>query len=147
MWERLTAPEDVFSKLQRDNLAIFESYWAPLMEVVCRDACDGREISRVRRCYVSLSVVSKWNFLLSQVLFVLQMLALALLDRMVCMDKQQQWLLFLSNSGYLKVLVDTLAQDDGILQNLLVPQSPVLKALYIYESKMVCDCTTQKTFA
>ncbi|XP_072256279.1 nuclear pore complex protein Nup205 [Pyxicephalus adspersus] len=110
MWERLTAPEDVFSKLQRDNLAIFESYWAPLMEVVCRDACDGREISR--------------------------MLALALLDRMVCMDKQQQWLLYLSNSGYLKVLVDALAQDDSVLQNILVPQSPALKALYIYESKM-----------
>lgn len=57
MWERLTAPEDVFSKLQRDNLAIFESYWTPLMEVVCRDACDGREISRVRRCYASFSAV------------------------------------------------------------------------------------------
>ncbi|CAI9563160.1 unnamed protein product [Staurois parvus] len=38
MWERLTAPEDVFSKLQRDNLAIFESYWAPLMEV-CLQRC------------------------------------------------------------------------------------------------------------
>lgn len=48
MWERLTAPEDVFSKLQRDNLAIFESYWATLMEIVCRDACDGYEIGRVR---------------------------------------------------------------------------------------------------
>ncbi|KAM9311505.1 nuclear pore complex protein Nup205 [Gastrophryne carolinensis] len=110
MWERLTAPEDVFSKLQRDNLAIFESYWATLMEVVCRDACDGYEICR--------------------------MLALALLDRIVSMDRQQQWLLYLSNSGYLKVLVDSLAQDDNILQNLLMPQSPGLKALCIYESKM-----------
>ncbi|XP_068134073.1 nuclear pore complex protein Nup205 isoform X2 [Hyperolius riggenbachi] len=110
MWERLTAPEDIFSKLQRDNLAIFESYWTSLMDVVCRDACDGHEIGR--------------------------MLALALLDRMVSMDKQQQWLLYLSNSGYLKVLVDSLVQDDTILQNLLMPQAPVLKALYIYESKL-----------
>lgn len=51
MWERLTAPEDDFSKLQRENLAIIESYGKALMEVVCRDACDGHEISRVRPFY------------------------------------------------------------------------------------------------
>ncbi|XP_041441814.1 LOW QUALITY PROTEIN: nuclear pore complex protein Nup205 [Xenopus laevis] len=110
MWERLTAPEDVFSKLQRDNLSVFESYGAALMEVVCRDACDGHDIGR--------------------------MLALALLDRIVSVDRQQQWLLYLSNSGYLKVLVDSLAEDDVVLRNLLTPQPPLLKALYIYESKM-----------
>ncbi|XP_021565637.1 nuclear pore complex protein Nup205 isoform X2 [Carlito syrichta] len=110
MWERLTAPEDVFSKLQRENIAIIESYGAALMEVICRDACDGHEIGR--------------------------MLALALLDRIVSVDKQQQWLLYLSNSGYLKVLVDSLAEDDRTLQSLLTPQPPLLKALYTYESKM-----------
>ncbi|XP_030404304.1 nuclear pore complex protein Nup205 [Gopherus evgoodei] len=110
MWERLTAPEDAFSKLQRENMAIIESYGAALMEVVCRDACDGHEIGR--------------------------MLALALLDRIVSVDKQQQWLLYLSNSGYLKVLVDSLADDDFTLQSLLTPQPPLLKALYTYESKM-----------
>lgn len=56
MWERLTAPEDGFSKLQRENLAIIESYGKALMEVVCRDACDGHEISRVR-------VKPTWSFL------------------------------------------------------------------------------------
>uniref|UniRef100_A0A2K6V1B0 Nucleoporin 205 n=1 Tax=Saimiri boliviensis boliviensis TaxID=39432 RepID=A0A2K6V1B0_SAIBB len=110
MWERLTAPEDVFSKLQRENIAIIESYGAALMEVVCRDACDGHEIGR--------------------------MLALALLDRIVSVDKQQQWLLYVSNSGYLKVLVDSLVEDDRTLQSLLTPQPPLLKALYTYESKM-----------
>lgn len=48
MWDRLTAPEDGFSKLQRESLSIIESYGQALMEVVCRDACDGREFSRVR---------------------------------------------------------------------------------------------------
>ncbi|KAJ6656378.1 hypothetical protein lerEdw1_003881 [Lerista edwardsae] len=110
MWERLTAPEDAFSKLQRENMAIIESYGSALMEVVCRDACDGHEIGR--------------------------MLALALLDRIVSVDKQHQWLLYLSNSGYLKVLVDSLADDDLKLQSLLTPQPPLLKALYTYESKM-----------
>ncbi|CAI5785815.1 pore complex Nup205 [Podarcis lilfordi] len=109
-WERLTAPEDAYSKLQRENMAIIESYGSALMEVVCRDACDGHEIGR--------------------------MLALALLDRIISVDKQQQWLLYLSNSGYLKVLVDSLADDDLKLQSLLTPQPPLLKALYTYESKM-----------
>ena len=70
-------------------------------------------------------------------LFLLQMLALALLDRLVSVDKQQLWLLYLSNSGYLKVLVDSLVEDDRTLQSLLTPQPPLLKALYTYESKMV----------
>lgn len=52
MWERLTAPEDAFSKLQRENVAIIESYGAALMEVVCRDACDGHEIGRVKGYFI-----------------------------------------------------------------------------------------------
>uniref|UniRef100_A0A8C5KMV8 Nucleoporin 205 n=1 Tax=Jaculus jaculus TaxID=51337 RepID=A0A8C5KMV8_JACJA len=66
----------------------------------------------------------------------LQMLALALLDRIISVDKQHQWLVYLSNSGYLKVLVDSLVEDDRTLQGLLTPQPPLLKALYTYESKM-----------
>ncbi|XP_043979844.1 nuclear pore complex protein Nup205 [Gambusia affinis] len=110
MWERLTAPEDGFSKLQRENLAIIESYGKTLMEVVCRDACDGHEISR--------------------------MLALAVLDRILSIDRQNQWLLYVCNSGYLRSLVESLRQDDAALQSLLAPQPPLLKPLYIYESKM-----------
>uniref|UniRef100_A0A1A8QSJ5 Nucleoporin 205 n=1 Tax=Nothobranchius rachovii TaxID=451742 RepID=A0A1A8QSJ5_9TELE len=110
MWERLTAPEDGFSKLQRENLAIIESYGKSLMEVVCRDACDGHEISR--------------------------MLALAVLDRVLSIDRQNQWLVYVCNSGYLRSLVESMRQDDAALQSLLTPQPPLLKPLYIYESKM-----------
>ncbi|XP_056621541.1 nuclear pore complex protein Nup205 isoform X1 [Triplophysa dalaica] len=119
MWERLTAPEDCFSKLQRENLAIIESYGTALMEVVCRDACDGHEIGR--------------------------MLALAVLDRVLSIDKQNQWLLYLCNSGYLRVLVESLRQDDVALQTLLAPQPPLLKPLYIYESKMALLTRVAKT--
>ena len=65
------------------------------------------------------------------------MLALAVLDRILSIDRQSQWLLYLCNSGYLRVLVESLRQDDGALQGLLTPQPPLLKPLYIYESKMV----------
>uniref|UniRef100_A0A671S734 Nuclear pore complex protein Nup205-like n=1 Tax=Sinocyclocheilus anshuiensis TaxID=1608454 RepID=A0A671S734_9TELE len=119
MWERLTAPEDCFSKLQRENLAIIESYGTALMEVVCRDACDGHEIGR--------------------------MLALAVLDRVLSIDRQCQWLVYLCNSGYLRVLVESLRQDDADLQTLLTPQPPLLKPLYIYESKMALLTRVAKT--
>ncbi|XP_074533246.1 nuclear pore complex protein Nup205 isoform X2 [Halichoeres trimaculatus] len=119
MWERLTAPEDGFSKLQRENLAIIESYGQSLMEVVCRDACDGHEISR--------------------------MLALAVLDRILSIDRQNQWLLYVCNSGYLRSLVESLRQDDVALQSLLAPQPPPLKPLYIYESKMALLTRVAKT--
>uniref|UniRef100_A0A3Q3H1S5 Nucleoporin 205 n=1 Tax=Kryptolebias marmoratus TaxID=37003 RepID=A0A3Q3H1S5_KRYMA len=119
MWERLTAPEDGFSKLQRENLAIIESYGKALMEVVCRDACDGHEISR--------------------------MLALAVLDRILSIDRQNQWLLYVCNSGYLRSLVESLRQDDVALQSLLAPQPPLLKPLYIYESKMALLTRVAKT--
>lgn len=119
MWERLTAPEDGFSKLQRENLAIIESYGKALMEVVCRDACDGHEISR--------------------------MLALAVLDRILSIDRQNQWLVYLCNSGYLRSLVESLRQDDAALQSLLTPQPPLLKPLYIYESKMALLTRVAKT--
>ncbi|MED6265664.1 hypothetical protein CHARACLAT_027854, partial [Characodon lateralis] len=119
MWERLTAPEDGFAKLQRENLTIIESYGKALMEVVCRDACDGHEISR--------------------------MLALAVLDRVLSIDRQNQWLLYVCNSGYLRSLVESLRQDDTALQSLLTPQPPLLKPLYIYESKMALLTRVAKT--
>lgn len=65
------------------------------------------------------------------------MLALAVLDRILSIDRQNQWLVYLCNSGYLRVLVESLRQDDATLQGLLTPQPPLLKPLYIYESKMV----------
>ncbi|XP_053282172.1 nuclear pore complex protein Nup205 isoform X2 [Pleuronectes platessa] len=119
MWERLTAPEDGFTKLQRENLAIIESYGKSLMEVVCRDACDGHEISR--------------------------MLALAVLDRILSIDRQNQWLVYVCNSGYLRSLVESLRRDDAALQTLLTPQPPLLKPLYIYESKMALMTRVAKT--
>lgn len=73
------------------------------------------------------------------------MLALAVLDRVLSIDKQNQWLVYLCNSGYLRVLVESLRQDDVALQTLLAPQPPLLKPLYIYESKMALLTRVAKT--
>lgn len=66
-----------------------------------------------------------------------QMLALAVLDRILSIDRQNLWLVYVCNSGYLRSVVESLRQDDVALQSLLTPQPPLLKPLYIYESKMV----------
>lgn len=77
--------------------------------------------------------------------YLFQMLALAVLDRVLSIDRQCQWLVYLCNSGYLRVLVESLKQDDAALQTLLTPQPPLLKPLYIYESKMALLTRVAKT--
>ncbi|CAM9310082.1 unnamed protein product [Lampetra planeri] len=74
-----------------------------------------------------------------------QMLALAVLDRILSIDRQNQWLVYICNSGYLRSLVESLRQDDSALQSLLAPQPPLLKPLYIYESKMALLTRVAKT--
>uniref|UniRef100_UPI00358F7403 nuclear pore complex protein Nup205 isoform X2 n=1 Tax=Myxine glutinosa TaxID=7769 RepID=UPI00358F7403 len=120
MWDALTTAEDEYGRLRRENVKLINSYGPPLLEIVCRDACDGPEIGR--------------------------MLALAILEQILRVDRHQQWLTYFSNSGYLPVLVESLARDDPTLQGLLIPQPPSLKALYIYESKMAfLTCLAQSS--
>ena len=65
------------------------------------------------------------------------MLALGVLDSMLTFDVTQQWLTYMSSKGYVQHIVDSLLQDDDELQAMLSPQPAPLKALYIYQSKMV----------
>lgn len=95
----------------------------------------------VARLFVLLSVLALSSL---SPLPVCQMLALAVLDRILSIDRQNQWLVYVCNSGYLRSLVESLRQDDAALQSLLTPQPPLLKPLYIYESKMV-RCTLKQT--
>jgi len=36
-----------FDRLTRDNLATIKSFGSNLMDIVCRDACDGHNVGRV----------------------------------------------------------------------------------------------------
>ena len=66
-----------------------------------------------------------------------QMLALATLDLMMSMDHQQHWLSHMTSKGYLQHIVESFTQDDQQLQIMLQPHPEPLKALYIFESKVV----------
>jgi len=39
-----------FDRLTRDNLATIKSFGSNLMDIVCRDACDGHNVGRVSLC-------------------------------------------------------------------------------------------------
>lgn len=68
------------------------------------------------------------------------MLSLSLLDAIAAIDWQGLWLKFLTVKGYLQTLCTSLQWEDQALQKMLHPLPEALKALYIYESKMVRMC-------
>ena len=67
-----------------------------------------------------------------------QMLSLALLDAIVTFDREGRWLRFMVAKGYLQKLCASVQWEDEALQRMLLPSPEPLKALYVYESKMVC---------
>ena len=68
-----------------------------------------------------------------------QMLALSVLDSVLSFDIQKQWLNFMTSKGYIQHIVDSILTDDEQLRAALNPHPEPLRALYIYESKMVCS--------
>ena len=66
-----------------------------------------------------------------------QMLSLSVLDAVLSLDVQGEWLKFLTRQGYLQNLCANLQWEDDSLKKMLHPVPEALRALYIYESKMV----------
>ena len=66
-----------------------------------------------------------------------QMLALASLDVIMSIDKRHHWLAYLTSKGYLDHLAEDLLQNDLQLQSMLHEHPAPLRALYMFESKMV----------
>ncbi len=65
------------------------------------------------------------------------MLSLSVLDAVLGLDVQGVWLKFLTQHGYLQTLCASLQWEDESLRKMLHPVPEALRALYIYESKMV----------
>lgn len=65
------------------------------------------------------------------------MLSLSVLDAVISFDWQTVWLKFMTQHGYLQTLCASLEFEDDSLKKMLHPVPEALRALYIYESKMV----------
>ncbi|CAI9734078.1 pore complex Nup205 [Octopus vulgaris] len=102
--------EGEFDNLSKENLSIILSYGDSLLEIICKDICDGHNVGRL--------------------------LALSLLDCILSLDKSNQCLNFMISKGYLQHLIDGILTDDSHLQNLLNPSVESLKHLYSFEGRM-----------
>ncbi|XP_013384593.1 nuclear pore complex protein Nup205 [Lingula anatina] len=106
----LASRDSEYEKLTKENLHTILSYGENFMEIICRDACDGHDVGR--------------------------MLSLACIDAVVAIDRQQAWLSYMSSKGYVLHIVESMVENDEVLQSMLSPNPEPLRALYIYESKM-----------
>ena len=98
-------------RLKKANLEVLHGYGDAFLDVVCRDAVSGHEIR--------------------------MMLALSLLDELICLEGRGAWLYYLSKQGYLRHIIESLVSEDNQLANLVNSRpDDHLKALYTYETKM-----------
>ena len=104
------------AKFKRANLETIVSFGGDnFLDVVCRDTVSGHDIRR--------------------------MLALSVIDELVRLDARGTWTHYMSNQGYLRHIVESLASEDEALLGLLGGSDddgggPNMKSLYTYESKM-----------
>lgn len=96
--------------LMYSNMMMLYGYGDVLVDMVCKDASSGHDISK--------------------------MLALSLLDSVVAMDIQGNWLHHIKGKGYLRGLITSVHWEDESLQKSLLQIPEHLKSLYVYESKM-----------
>ena len=54
---RVTSGDAEFGKLAAENLATIASYGENLMQVVCRDVCDGHDVGKVRNKNLCVSLL------------------------------------------------------------------------------------------
>lgn len=95
-------------KFARESFEIIAGYGDLLYEVICRDACDGLNISRVGG-YAMTVTSFPVGCLLSRVPALLQMLALSSLDSLLSASTcSSSLLVFIVSHGYMKHLLNTL---------------------------------------
>jgi len=97
-------------RLQQANVEVVQSYGINLLEVLARDATTGHDVRR--------------------------MLALAVLEELVGLDRQATTIRFLSSQGFLKHLVESLAADQSGLAELLTKPGGNVRYLYVFEAKL-----------
>ena len=98
------------ARLRQANLEVVQSHGTSLLEVVARDATTGHDVRR--------------------------MLALAVLEELVGLDRQAATVRFLSCQGFLKHLVDSLGADHQGLADLLTKPGGNVRYLYVFEAKL-----------
>ncbi|XP_076547849.1 nuclear pore complex protein Nup205 isoform X1 [Osmia lignaria lignaria] len=101
------------------TIQVINSFGNQLMDILCHNCSGGHDVCK--------------------------MLALSCLDKILELDYDNAWIIYLTSRGYLKHMIDSLLESDNMLRYMLQPEPPTLRPLYLYEAKMATFCRMAST--
>ncbi|XP_063977715.1 nuclear pore complex protein Nup205 [Diachasmimorpha longicaudata] len=101
------------------TIQVINGFGEKLMDIVCHNCSGGHDVCK--------------------------MLALSCLDKILELDFDNSWIIYLSSRGYLKHMIDSLLESDPLLRSMLQPDPSTLRPLYLYEAKMATFCRMAST--
>ncbi|XP_031849346.1 nuclear pore complex protein Nup205 isoform X2 [Nomia melanderi] len=101
------------------TIQVINSFGNKLMDILCHNCSGGHDVCK--------------------------MLALSCLDKILELDYDNAWILYLTSRGYLKHMIDSLLESDNMLRCMLQPEPQTLRPLYLYEAKMATFCRMAST--
>lgn len=101
------------------TIQVINSFGDKLMDILCHNCSGGHDVCK--------------------------MLALSCLDKILELDCDNDWVIYLASRGYLKHMIDSLLESDSLLRCILQPDPQTLRPLYLYEAKMAAFCRMAST--
>ncbi|KAL6443193.1 hypothetical protein ACFW04_002850 [Cataglyphis niger] len=101
------------------TIQVINSFGTQLMDILCHNCSGGHDVCK--------------------------MLALSCLDKILELDYENAWMIYLASRGYLKHMIDSLLESDNLLRCMLQPEPQTLRPLYLYEAKMAIFCRMAST--
>ena len=101
------------------TIQVINSFGDKLMDILCHNCSGGHDVCKV--------------------------LALSCLDKILELDYDNAWIMYLASRGYLKHMIDSLLESDNMLRSMLQPEPQTLRPMYLYEAKMATFCRMAST--
>ncbi|XP_011172617.2 nuclear pore complex protein Nup205 [Solenopsis invicta] len=101
------------------TIQVINNFGNQLMDILCHNCSGGHDVCK--------------------------MLALSCLDKILELDYDNAWMIYLASRGYLKHMIDSLLESDSLLRCMLQPEPQTMRPLYLYEAKMAIFCRMAST--
>ncbi|XP_011495942.1 PREDICTED: nuclear pore complex protein Nup205 [Ceratosolen solmsi marchali] len=92
------------------TIQVINSFGDKLMDIICHSCSSGHDVCK--------------------------MLGLSCLNKILELDCDNSWIIYLSSQGYLKHMIDSLLESDNLLRCMLQLNPRTLRLLYLYEAKI-----------
>nr|XP_023028038.1 nuclear pore complex protein Nup205 [Leptinotarsa decemlineata] len=90
---------------------ILSNFGEKLIEIICQDCIGGQEVCKI--------------------------LAMSSFSQIIAVSGNANWIIHFSGRGYLKHVIQSIADTESELRNILEPQAESIKALYLYMAKIL----------